>query len=452
VQGVLVLAATGLAAGSLGGLVALWRERTFQSLALSVLFLVLYLCGVRAVGLLPGGEVMQARLDPFLALRGVLDPSSGPRGLAAPAYGFCLVMLGWVGLLNAVGVWRLRKWNPSGEPIMQRERPEDEDEKDRTHAHAAPGVRRHVWANPIVWREVRTLAYGRRPLLVKAVYFLVMGLVCYFALSQVLAPGAGRVEFGAAYGLVPLAVLSLLLVAAQAVTAVTSERDGGALDLLLVTDLTPKEFIFGKLAGVAWNTKEFLLPPLILAGVYAWLGYLATPPTEHPELGPSMNAASLAATAGGLAVMLGFAMVLGLHVALRVGNSQLAIVQTLGTIFFLSVGTLVCIYLIVINRSFEYQWTSFLLFLLLGIGGFLWVLSADRPSGALTVGAVSCPLAMFYAVTNVLVARPGTDESGDPLVPFLVLSAAYGFTIAAMLVPLVSEFDVALGRTRGPEE
>src|SRR5207245_461310 len=44
VQAVLVLAAAAVAAGSLGGLVALWRERTFQALALSVLFLVLYVC------------------------------------------------------------------------------------------------------------------------------------------------------------------------------------------------------------------------------------------------------------------------------------------------------------------------------------------------------------------------------------------------------------------------
>jgi hypothetical protein len=33
--------------------------------------------------------------------------------------------------------------------------------------------------------------------------------------------------------------------------------------------------------------------------------------------------------------------------------------------------------------------------------------------------------------------------------PFLVISGAFGFTIAAMLIPLISEFDVALGRTTG---
>src|SRR6267142_3972250 len=48
-QAGLVIAATTLAAGSLGTLVALWREKTFQVLALTVLFLVLYLCVVQAL-------------------------------------------------------------------------------------------------------------------------------------------------------------------------------------------------------------------------------------------------------------------------------------------------------------------------------------------------------------------------------------------------------------------
>ena len=80
------------------------------------------------------------------------------------------------------------------------------------------------------------------------------------------------------------------------------------------------------------------------------------------------------------------------------------------------------------------------------------MLSADRPSAALTLASVLCPLAMFYSVVNILIAKPGSHESSDPLVPFLVIGAAFGFTIAAMLVPLLSEFDVALGRTTANEE
>ena len=59
---------------------------------------------------------------------------------------------------------------------------------------------------------------------------------------------------------------------------------------------------------------------------------------------------------------------------------------------------------------------------------------------------------MFYSVVNILIAKPGSQESSDPLVPLLVIAAAFGFTISAMLVPLLSEFDVATGRTTANDE
>ena len=461
VQAGVVLAATAVAAGSLGGLVALWRERTFQSLALSVLFLVLYICLVQGLGFLDrftGGVdwgLAQTWLDPFLAMQTVLEPPL-IRGPVAPAYGFALVMLGWSLLLNGVGVWKLRSWNPSGEPIMQRERPEEEaaeEEIDRAKAHAAPGEARQVWRNPILWREIQTLAYGRRPLLVKLAYGLALALIVWFALGE-LHRESGRPAFAAAYGLVPVAILSMLLISAQAVTSITSERDGRALDLLLVTDLTPHEFVFGKIGGVLYNTKEYLLPPLLLAVYYALEGaFTRTPPGESAWAALATNLGALLAVVGAILVLFAFATTLGLHVALRNTSSRVAIANTLGTIFFLSVGTLIVIYLIVINGgSFANQWVSFLAFLFLGIGGFWWVLSADRPSPALTWASLLCPLAMFYAVTNILVAKPGSEESTDPLVPFLVIAGAFGFAISAMLVPLLSEFDVALGRTTAQEE
>ncbi len=458
-QAVLIMAATALAAGSLGGLVALWRDRTFQALALTVLFLVLYLCAVQALSVLPpltewlspswsvSSQTValgQKCLDPVQALLSVFQDE---RTAFTPAYGFAAAMATLSALLNVWGIVRLRAWNPSGEPLMQREAPEDAEaeEKDRLKAHAAPGAVRQVWENPILWREIATRAYGRRPLLVKFAYAVALVLICYYALAPLF--GGQSFSFAAAYGLLPVGILSLLLVSAQAVTAITSERDTGALDLLLVTDLSPQEFIFGKLGGIAWNTKEYLLPPLLLAGVYGFLNLLASPPAGHAELLVQRNLEALVCVLGILAVLLAFAVVLGIHVALRNRVTRLAIINTLGTMFFLSVGTLVCIYLILINGRFEYQWFSFLFFIAAGIGGLWWVLSADRPSPALTLASWACPLGVFYSVTNVLVARPGTEESADPLMPFLVLAGAFGFTVAAMLVPLVSEFDVALGRT-----
>jgi ABC-type Na+ efflux pump permease subunit len=473
-QAVLVLLASAIAAGSLGGLVALWRDKTYQALALSVLFLVLYVCLTQAITtvgpMITSGvkwSTVQAWFDPFVAMQTVLEPpaggwAAGGWGGLAPAYGFFLVMLAWCGVMNGIGIWKLRKWNPSGEPIMQREGagaaedPETDETieaEKRAKAHAAPGQLRNVWPNPILWREIRTLAYGRRPLLVKFAFGVVLALVLYFAITELNRPG-GRPPFAAAYGLVPIAVLSLLLVAAQAVTSITSERDGGALDVLLVTDVSPKEFVFGKLFGVLYNCKEYIIPPLLLALFYAGRGALArTPPDATTGDAIAVTFGPLVAVLGALVVLTGFAVTLGLHVSLRIVQSRLAIVQTLGTIFFLSVGTLISIYLIVINGgSFANQWVSFISFLALGIGGLLYVLSADRPSGALTVASVLCPLAMFYCIVNVLIGRPGTDESGDPLVPFLILGGCFGWAIAAMLVPLLTEFDVALGRTAQPNE
>jgi ABC-type Na+ efflux pump permease subunit len=455
-QAILILTATAFGSGSLGGLVALWRDRTFQSLALSVLGLVMYLCLVRALAVVPWIDTstlatVQTWTDPFLALESVLEPARVGR-IIHPAYGYFITMMGIGAALNLLGIVRLRKWNPRGEPIMQREVPDEED-KDRSKAHAAPGAARHVWENPILWREIKTLAYGRRPLMIKTAYFVVLALIGYYALSGLGDPSVrGARSYVAAVGLVPISVLSLLLVSAQAVTSITSERDGGALDLLLVTDLTPREFIFGKLIGIAYNVKEYVLPPLILTAVYAVMGYLATPPRGEEDLRASMNLEAFFCTAGAIIVLIVFVAVLGLHVALRVISSRTAIVNTLGTVFFLSIGTLMSIYLILISGSFEYQWASFVMFVATGIGGLWWVLSGTRPSGALTLASWLCPLAMYYCVTNIIVAKGAGQESTDPLVPFLVIAGAFGFTISAMLVPLLSEFDVALGRTAAREE
>jgi len=464
IQATAVMLTTAYAAGSLGGVVALWRERTFQALALSVLFIALFLSLIQALGIvgnwwLPGfrWDQFQTCLDPFLAMQAVLDPPAGGWSGLAPAYAYALSMLGICGVLNGFGIWKLRAWNPSGEPIMQREGPTDDPEANltpeqlkefRAKAHAAPGKLRPVGENPILWRETKTLAYGRRPLLIKLAYLLVISLILYFAIRELDQPG-GRPAFAAAYGIVPIAVLSMLLISAQAATSITSERDIGALDLLLVTDISPQEFLFGKLLGIIYNTKEYLLPPLLVAGFYAVQGLLTRTPADADLLTRVLtNLVPFISVVGAIMVLFLYVMVLGVHVSLRLTNSRLAIVNTLGTVFFLSVGTLICIYLIVINRgSFANQWVSFLAFLILGIGGLLWVMSADRPSGALTLASIACPLAMFYGVTNILIAKPGTEESADPLIPFVVLAGAFGFAIAAMLVPLLSEFDIALGRT-----
>jgi hypothetical protein len=69
-----------------------------------------------------------------------------------------------------------------------------------------------------------------------------------------------------------------------------------------------------------------------------------------------------------------------------------------------------------------------------GVGLYV-ALGARNPSTAIGVASFLCPFATFYAITSLLL--------GATLGVALVTAAAYGFATAAMLVPALSEFDVA---------
>ncbi|MBL8822201.1 MAG: ABC transporter permease [Planctomycetia bacterium] len=443
----LVLAGSALAAGSLGCLIALWRDRTFQTLAVTVLGIVLYLVLVEAIGFLsqvfPASEsallYLRECLNPYRVLIRVLSPDS-QHLLGLQSLPFFFSMLGISLFLNILGIAMLRIWNPSNEKSRGPEGSEDESEQELQEGrnrHAAPGKVREVWENPIAWREIKTRAYGRKPLVIKALFLVVIGFLIWSAVTSLKSPTIAT-RFDLAYALVPMMVLSFILINAQAVTSITSERDLGALELLLVTELSPAEFLFGKIKGVIFNTKEMILPPLIFLG---WLGYQGYLPLE-----------TFSFVFITMLVLLAFIIVLGIHVALSRVNTRLAIGMSLGTVFFIFVCTFLCIYLIMIGGRFEVQITNFLLFLFIGIGGLWLVLSGDKPSSALLLASIICPVGIFYAITNVMVGNVRTGGGGDALWPFLVVVGAFGFTIAAIVIPLLSEFHVAIAASVAAED
>jgi len=237
-------------------------------------------------------------------------------------------------------------------------------------------------------------------------------------------------RFQIAFALVPMMVLNFILVNAQAVTSITSERDLGALELLLVTELTPWEFVSGKVGGILYNAKEMIIPPLLFMCWLAWMQYI---PLETFIFIILVTV-----------VLLFFIIIIGIHIALSRVNTRLSIGMSLGTVFFIFVCTFLCIYLIQIGGQFEVQITNFAFFLIIGIGGLWIVLSGDRPSSALFLASILCPLGLFYSITNVLVGNVRTQGAGDALWPFLVVVGAFGFAIAAMAIPMLSEFHVAI--------
>ena len=118
-----------------------------------------------------------------------------------------------------------------------------------------------------------------------------------------------------------MALASLLAVTALAVTSITTERDRGSLDLLLVSDLEPKEFIWGKLFGALAVAREVVVLPLLLCIALIVSGIASVENGCYLVLGT--------------AILLFFAAVLGIHIGLSYPSSRRAIAVGLGTVAFL---------------------------------------------------------------------------------------------------------------------
>ncbi|MFO1043244.1 MAG: ABC transporter permease [Planctomycetaceae bacterium] len=424
-----ISAAAGFLAGCWGSMVAFWREKTFQTLAISLIGVVLSLGCVEGLLILSGtttpAGIAIGALNPFRSTFRVLDPFHAEAGTTfATVALISAAELSVVGIILAVvAILRLRIWNPSrtlGEAATKDE-----------NVQGVVRPPRVVWNSPVIWREMMTKAYGRKVILIKFAYLVTAAFAIY---SVVVSPrDAGLVlgmisPSGAAF--VGLSLLAMLLVNAQAVTSLTTERDAGTLELLLVTDVTAKEFILGKLGGVLFNSKELILTPILFVAWYAVQGVLTA---EN----------FLYVTLGFLTLIL-FAATLGLHSGLSYAISRTAIANSLGTVFFLFVGIFICMILILQARaSFGLQMPSFLVFILGGSLGLWASLTHRNPSPALTLAAGILPFCTFYAITSFLL--------GQTLGVCLFVVAAYGFTVMAMLVPAVSEFDTALGRTVMPK-
>ncbi|MCH7728861.1 MAG: ABC transporter permease, partial [Planctomycetes bacterium] len=308
--------------GSLGCMLAFWRENTFQTLSMTVLGLVFWIGVWEAIGLLDGGLLGV----PFATWATSFSPLSAVWAAASP-FGQTESVLGVIGngvnmflitalsgaaLINVVTILRVRVWNPSREvQRVQREETQESiwgaqhdleaeavlksngaDSRDQVAevaraSHVDARVKtsrrksRRVWDNPILWRGVCTRAHGRKVILIRAAYFLLFAMAAV-ALHLVVRSAADPTR---SVKLPPSAILTLFvllsivlvtalavtsvtnerdgqaldlllvsdlssIVTALAVTSVTNERDGQALDLLLVSDLSSKEFVFGKLGGV----------------------------------------------------------------------------------------------------------------------------------------------------------------------------------------------------------
>lgn len=458
-----------LASGSLGSLLGFWREKTFQTLSITALALVFWIgiweavsfSGIEIGGV--GALQLATAFSPVRAILAAADPAVSVQwtGLVLP---FCIVALGLSVLLNSIAIWKVRVWNPNRE-IRPGQQEEDEkksiwgiehDLQDGAPAETAAAAEasnvenaraghvdarvrtasrksRNVWDNPVLWREVCTWAYGRKVLFVQAAYWVIFaGVVASIygilnsGVSQVSALGELIPAF--AQPMAPFFLVSLVIINALSVSSITNERDGRSLDLLLVTDLSPREFLFGKMGGVFYVAKEMIILPILLCLALWWFGQITFE--------------NLFFLVTGLSILIVFVTMLGIHCGMNYYNSRQAIAVSLGTVFFLFLGIMTCMLIMISfsTTSFESMLAPFLAFIVFGGIGLFVGLGSRNPSSALALASGALPISMFYGITSFLI--------GQTTPVYLILVAVYGFTTAAMMIPALSEFNISMGRQK----
>ena len=488
-----VTAATALVAGSLGATIALWREKTFQTLALVAMCIVFWLgvwegigfSGVEWFGF--SGAKLAGAASPVRAIIAASHPTvSSTWAYAVVPY--LIVSLSVAALLCGLAILKVRRWNPSrdvrsgqqaseatteidmftGQVILDSEglpavsegstsqanvseasavapnsltgqQVVEQSESLRSghvddRARQASQKSRTVWDNPVLWREMKTWAYGRKILFIRFAYWVLAASVFVAIYSMVGSGAVTRVtaETGvtipiAARPLAPFMLVSIVMVNALAVTSITTERDGRALDLLMVTDLSPKEFLFGKLLGVLYVVSDMILLPILMC-VYLWYNN-------------GMTGENLLYLCVGLAVLFVFVSMLGIHSGMSYSGSRQAIGVSLGTVFFLFLGVVTAMVMMVsFTGSVEAQLSPFLACIVGGAIGLYVALGWHTPSPALVLACGLLPIAMFYSITSLLL--------GSYLSVLLVVCFTYGFATTAMMIPRLSEFLVSTGRSK----
>ncbi len=466
----LITASTIILTCSLGATVAFWREKTFQAIAVTLLSVAIWLAAGEAIrfGSVPGISSQASTvispasslISPIRAIWQVAQPiprstANSPFGVWEQALLSSSVLLCGAVLLMGLSILRLRVWNPNRERRKVSAEYSDElavaePTLEAVGAQAAPAGRtikswksrdpRSMWSNPILWREMRTWAYGKKVLIIRVAYLILAACVA-FGLFQIARNDAGlmadrgyqeQLVAPSVTVLAPLVVFSLILINALAVNSVTNERDAGALDLLLVTEITSVDFIFGKILGVLYVMKEMVLVPILMLFIPWFYGGLSTE--------------NLIFSIIALLVMDIFVCMLGIHCGMIYYQSRAAIGTSLGTVFFLFLGVATCMLIMLMFRgSFGRQLAPFLMIILGGGTGLYLAIGNRNPSPAITLTSFLLPFLTFFAITSFILR----DQE---LTVFSTVVVSYAFATAAMLIPALSEFEFAFGRGKMQQE
>ena len=320
--------------------------------------------GSRGMGMGPKGSgvTLVTALNPFLAIRAQLSPTSYPSAdpgayaglkgfmLASPAAAWStfsivisILLAGFSTLTVRSGGLKRVTQNATSTPWYRRMfglRGADEE-------HRPP---RTVWSNPIAWREAaaRNATLGR--MLARWSFVTLGGLTAVAVVVLYHTGTLNQNDFQFIIkSLVFTEVFLIALVALNmAATAVAGEREDGTLDLILTTPITPKLYLAGKMRGLVAYLLPLIAVPvftLLVAGLYILTNGLGNENLAQYAYkipgGGSMQVPVIIPEAGiVLAIMLvpfiAFCVMIGLHWSLKSKGTLSAVVGTVAVVFITS--------------------------------------------------------------------------------------------------------------------
>lgn len=280
-----------------------------------------------------------AAFHPFLALEVVFNATPPPDPaavahygwparylLAYPYFGYQVVTLLAAAVLVAISIFFARGATWEGElrwwwrvrALLVRQLPGERRRQPR-----------HVWKNPVAWREAVTRATASGRTLVRTA-FVLAGLVAggwlfYLYLTSP-ATNAASVRVWLARLIFGELAIILLMACNAAAAAITRERESNSLDLLICTPLSSRYVVRGKLRGLVSFLAPMLAVPTITLLAFAAADLRQGPVGRivQPET-PFFLAA----------IMLLFAAVvciLGVQVSLKARKTVQAMIHALGLV------------------------------------------------------------------------------------------------------------------------
>lgn len=235
----------------------------------------------------PGGEMRMSGLaafHPFLSLAVVLGSTPAPpigdvaaHGfwvrclLAYPQYCYLFITFGGSIVLVLLSLSFVRRGEREGEESLWTRIAERLRLSSRASAESrAP---RHVWHNPIAWRESVTGASAGGGFVLR---YSLLGLGLVLAMVLLVLHGKRYIAIGDDRYLLFMVVLvelgiTLFIATAAAATSMTREKEANTLELLLATPLTSGQIISGKIRGLVSAAGPMLLVPY--ATVFLFIAY-----------------------------------------------------------------------------------------------------------------------------------------------------------------------------------